>query len=95
MKTIKDKLKRANQQYDDKKFKELLRDAERWRKLIRLCGYLGNSSQETVTIYQDDATNTAFVTVGTGDRKRKYYGGERCGIEAAIDSIPESDLETL
>ncbi len=64
------------------------RDAERWRKLIRLCGYLQDDSQTIVKLFQDDATRTAFIAVGTGSRRKDYFvdGGS---FEAAIDQAPD------
>lgn len=39
-------------------------------KLRKLCGYLANSSETTVTISQDDATKDFIVRVGN----RLYHG---------------------
>jgi len=61
------------------------RDAERWRKLMRLCGHLANSSETTVKLYQDDATHTRFIQVG----KEHHFAYVHCSFEDTIDSIPE------
>lgn len=65
---------------------EKLADAFRWRKLIKLCGYLGDGSQERVIFYQDDATSTSHITVG-----KKTYGFDVKDLETVFDSIPEPE----
>jgi hypothetical protein len=57
-------------------------DALRWQKLIRLCGYLGDSSQTLIKFWQDDATNSVHIIVGG----KSYYGSS---FESVIDKIPE------
>lgn len=64
------------------------RDAERWRKLVALCGSLRDGSQTIVKLIQDDATNTAFIVVGSDrDPNRKEYFEERGSFESAIDLV--------
>lgn len=44
-------------------------------RLRVLCGYVENGSDTAVKIYQDDATRTWCVQVGTGiGRHRTYHG---------------------
>lgn len=62
-------------------YMRMLNNSIRWQKLIKLCGYLEDSSQEKVIIYQDDATRTAHITIG-----KKTYSGE--SIEFVFDGIP-------
>ena len=75
-----DKLRTISQ----KEYTDLLNCTIRWKKLLALCGELGDSSQETVTISQDDATNTCTITVG----KKSYSNGSRY-VEYVFDSIPD------
>ncbi len=65
---------------------KLKEDAEKWRNLRNLCGFLGNGSQTTVTLYQDDATETVHLKVG----QRSYFESsfERC-IEQAMKDYKE------
>lgn len=58
------------------------RDAGRWRKLVRLCGFTQNSSEATVKLFWDDATNTAHIMVD-----KKMYGTDQRSFESVIDSI--------
>lgn len=67
---------------------DLLNSSIRWKKLLKLCGELGDSSQETVTIYQDDATSTCTITVG----KKRYSNGSS-SVESVLDSIPSPDSD--
>ncbi len=73
-------------------FKRDMQDAQRWRKLIELCGHLQDGSQTTVQLSQDDATRTAFITVSPSHTLERHYYQSGCGFEAAIDSVPEVDL---
>jgi hypothetical protein len=57
-------------------------DAQRWKKLIRLCGSTKNSSDVTVKLFWDDAANTAHISVG-----RKTHGTDQRSFESVIDSI--------
>lgn len=43
---------------------------DRWDQLKELCGHLGDGSQTTVKLYQDDATRTYHVSVGA----KSFYG---------------------
>lgn len=76
--------KRDTKTITREEYTDLLNCKTRWRKLLALCGDLGDSSQETVTIYQDDATNTCTITVG----KKRYSNGSR-HVESVFDSIPD------
>jgi len=51
--------------------------AEEWRMLRDMLGYVANGSSTSVTICQDDATNNWSVTVG----KRSYH---HHSLEAAL-----------
>lgn len=62
------------------------RDAERWRALKELAGYFQNGSQETVTLYQDDATRSCFIKVGRGDRA-KVHGTDGSSFNSVIDAL--------
>lgn len=69
------------------------RDAERWRKLMKLVGTPANASDEPVTLCWDDATMAPFISVGRfdigmSDRRRDYFI-ERGSFEQVMDSIPE------
>lgn len=90
-----DYIKKMEQQQIEalNQFKRDMRDAQRWRKLIELCGHLQDGSQTTVQLYQDDATRTAFVTVSPKSSHRKDYFIDGCGFDAAIDSVPEKELD--
>lgn len=62
-------------------------DAIRWRKLMSLCGHLGDGSQTVVKLYQDDATRHS-VHIIVGDQL--YYGSS---FESVIDKIPEESAD--
>lgn len=51
-------------------FVQMQRDAKRWNDLLELCGHLGDSSDVTVTLSQDDACRTQHIKVGD----RRFYG---------------------
>lgn len=63
-----------------------LRDAARWRALKELAGYLGDGSQETVTLYQDDATRSCFIKVGDGNRAKRY-GKDGSSFNGIMDEL--------
>jgi hypothetical protein len=46
------------------------RVAKRWNDLLELCGHLGDSSETTVTLSQDDACRTQHIRVGD----KRFYG---------------------
>lgn len=62
---------------------ELARDGERLRALLELAGFHQDGSDQPVTLHQDDATMTCFISVG-GMVKTRYFV-ERGGFRAAID----------
>lgn len=39
-------------------------DAEKWIKLKRLTGYVGNGSETRVVLFHDDATLSCWIRVG-------------------------------
>lgn len=43
---------------------DLLREAACWSRLRELCGYYQDGSNETVVLFQDDATRECLVRVG-------------------------------
>lgn len=49
--------------------------------LRRLMGYVQNGSNDSVSMYQDEATSTYHVRVGTGLRSKAYWGDS---LEEAI-----------
>lgn len=59
---------------------------ERMTGLKRLCGYVENGSNTTVSIHQDDATKNWIVYVG-----KKWYYGNTFGeaIDKAIADNPD------
>lgn len=70
---------------------EAFRQANRLHKLKTLMGYIQNGSHQTVSIFQDDATRSYFVKIHLFGGKEKSWHGP--SLEAAIDSIPDSELE--
>lgn len=64
------------------------RDAERWRKLIRLTGSTLDGSDTTVKLFWDDATRSSHIMVG-----KEFYGTDNRSFESVIDSISESSAE--
>lgn len=52
---------------------ELERDAESFRKLRECCGYVENGSEQTVRLFQDDATRSWIV---------------KCGDRQMVSSVP-------
>jgi len=67
------------------KIGKLVQDGERWRKLVRCCGYIQDGSDTTVSLFQDDATKTCFVKVGS----QSFFGSDGGSFEEAIDFINE------
>ena len=64
------------------------RDAERLQTLYALAGHWQDASDQTVKLYQDDATRTAIVKVG--DRVPTHYCVDRGGFDEAIDVATRS-----
>lgn len=67
------------------------KDADRWKKLMKLIGTPSDCSDSVIRFFWDDATMTPFIKVGLdspGTRSATYYV-ERGSFEAVIDSIPE------
>lgn len=62
---------------------ELAANAARWQTIVALMGHWQDGSDETVTLFQDDATRTAILTVGNGANMRRFYR-EGYGIDAAL-----------
>jgi hypothetical protein len=61
-------------------------DAKLLAGLRKLCGYVEDGSNSTVTIGQDDATRTWFVSV---DKRYWHATSFRAAIEAAVKEMPE------
>lgn len=61
------------------------REAEGFRKLRKLMGYVENGSDTTVRLWQDDATRTFHVLVGN----RNYWGNS---LLDALEKVPQEDL---
>jgi hypothetical protein len=55
------------------------KDADRLAGLRELMGYIEDGSSDTVRLFQDDATRSFFVKIGS----REYYGE---GFKGAIDA---------
>lgn len=62
------------------------KDAERWRKLIRLVGNVQDGSDTTVKLFWDiDITPVPFIII----RKKTHWNAGIDNFEDLIDSIPE------
>lgn len=77
---------------------EVRRDADAFRKLRQLMGHVENSSEQVVTLSQDDATRTyvlglrGYAAHAEGQRSRNYYGDSlHAAIQAAIDAGEGAD----
>lgn len=49
-----------------------------WKALNRMAGHVANGSERTVKLFQDDATNTCHLVLGTdsiSQKAKSYYGG--------------------
>ncbi len=66
---------------------ELMQDGMRYRALIAAAGYFQDSSDETVTLSQDDATRTCHVTVGRLQDSKDFYAGS---FNGAVDLLKKS-----
>lgn len=62
----------------------LIADGQRWRQLKRLCGYVQDGSDTTVSLAQDDATRSYLIQVG----KTTYHG---TSFEEALAKAMEGD----
>lgn len=72
---------------------QLIRDGEAMRKLRECCGFVENGSEQTVKIFQDDATRSWIVVCGdvhmistmpvTYSKVRSYHGSS---LNEAIDT---------
>lgn len=51
-------------EYAPAEIQELIKDAQRWRKLVKLVGTPANGSDTTVSLFFDDATMTAWIKIG-------------------------------
>lgn len=69
---------------------QMQRDADIFRKLQRILGYVENSSEQIVQLSHDDATRTVHLKVkgyGRETKERRYWGDSLAGaIRAAIDA---------
>lgn len=66
----------------------LMRDAENWRKLMRIAGHWQDGSDTVITLQQDDCTRQAIITVKTvGVRFPTDYAGS--SFESALSKISE------
>jgi hypothetical protein len=66
------------------KVKGLRDKADRWDKLVKLAGYVGNASDVTIKMFQDDATLTYHIVVG----KESNYGSS---FEEALSKFEVED----
>lgn len=64
------------------------RHFEPFKQLEELLGYVQNGSDTTVRIFQDDATRTYHVEVGSQGNQHTYYGDS---LGAAIASAYASE----
>lgn len=55
----------------------------RWEWLMEQCGHLGDGSQTTVTLWQDDATRSCRITIG--DREKRVLGTDGSSFESIAD----------
>jgi hypothetical protein len=68
-----------------------------WVNLMKMAGHYQDSSDEPVTLHQDDATRTCIITVGrnsitdTCDKRRDYYGSSFEGAIRAAMEAGEAD----
>jgi hypothetical protein len=65
----------------ERRCQALEKDAERYRWLREQCGYVEDGSNETVGIFQDDATKCWHVRVGS-----KHYGEDNRSLDSVIDA---------
>jgi len=74
----------------------LVEDSARLAGLRRLCGYVENGSDTSVSMFQDDATREWFVRVGSPQRGKMPFHGTSMGaaLDAAIAGTPKEDWET-
>lgn len=63
-------------------------DAERLKEIRRMCGYVEDGSDTTVSIFQDDATREWSVRLGPAMKPTGYYHANSFtgAIDAAIDA---------
>ena len=61
---------------------QLIRDGEAMQKLRECCGFIQNGSDQTVRIFQDDATHSWIVKCGDSN-PRSYHGSS---LNEAIDT---------
>jgi hypothetical protein len=57
------------------------KDSKRYRWLIEQCGYVQDGSDQTVGIFQDDATRCWHVRAGS-----KHYGEDNRSLDSVIDA---------
>jgi hypothetical protein len=81
---------RAIKTVNDPKPKELTVD-ELINGIHHLMGYVQNGSQESLRMYQDDATREYGITIGTGRNRTSYHGS--CFKELLLRAI-KTEVET-
>ncbi|MDI1362557.1 hypothetical protein [Methylotenera sp.] len=69
----------------DKSYEALQREALMFRRLKQFMGYVQNGSDTTVTMHQDDATQTYVLRVGNST----FYG---MTLEACINQAVAADM---
>ena len=63
---------------------KIIKKAEAFENIRKLCGYVEDGSGTTVRIFQDDATKDWFLRIGSDlFRSPTYYGGS---LISAIDN---------
>ncbi len=64
---------------------------QKWKHLRECMGYVGNGSEQTVKLFQDDATRDYFVVCGSGRNPRSYFGAS---LEEALANAFEAKKQT-
>lgn len=69
-------------------------DAERWRKLVRLCGHWQDGSDTVVKLTQDDATRQCLITVdGQYNGPTGFGGSFEQALSLLIDPKDEESTD--
>lgn len=61
---------------------QLQKDAAAFRQVRQLMGYVQDGSDQTVSLFQDDATRSYFVNIGSSATRRRSYYDEHSLHEA-------------
>lgn len=70
----------------------LWRDGLRWRRFRKLCGYVENSTEKPVKLYQDDATKGWTIVVGYDSisSKPRIYRGDT--LDETLDTAYKAEV---